>query len=195
MSGLRVAYVLGTSSGGTGAHVAMLAAGCAVRGVTVTVYGPAAAGERFFAATPGEPAGRGAVRTGGRLAQGAGAGREDGASSGPEASEGQEGAVTFLPVELASRVRPARDAAAVLRLRRLLRRAEPGVVHAHGLRAGGLAALALLGTPGPRPALLVTVHNAPPAGLISGLTYGLLERLTARRGASRPAGPGWRNAC
>ena len=38
---LKVAYVLGTTTGGTGRHVAMLADGCARRGVAVTVLGPA----------------------------------------------------------------------------------------------------------------------------------------------------------
>ncbi|MGE5134221.1 MAG: glycosyltransferase, partial [Gemmatimonadota bacterium] len=180
MSGPRIAYVLGTSSGGTGAHVAMLAAGCAARGATVTVYGPASAGERFFTST-GEPKGRAAVWTDERGGEGAGARREDGGLERSGGERGPERAVAFEPVEIAGRVRPARDAAAVLRLRRLLRRAEPGVVHAHGLRAGALAAAALSLAARPRPALLVTVHNAPPAGRTSGLVYGLLERVIARR--------------
>lgn len=93
---------------------------------------------------------------------------------------GGSGAVPFEPVEIAQRPRPARDAAAVLRLRRLLSGGRPDVVHAHGLRAGALAALALA-LPGCRPALLVTVHNAPPAGWGQRLVYGLLERIVARR--------------
>jgi glycosyltransferase involved in cell wall biosynthesis len=157
VTGLRVAYVLGTSGGGTGVHVAMLAAGCAARGAEVTVCGPAAARDRFFA----RPQDHGAA----------------GAGGGP----GTGAAVRFRPVEISSRPRPARDTAAVLRLRRLLLAARPDVVHAHGLRAGAVAALAVAGTPGPAPALLVTVHNASPAGRLSGLVYGALERLTARR--------------
>lgn len=148
MTGLRIAYVLGTSGGGTGAHVAMLAEGCAGQVAAVAAYGPAAAGRRFF------PGGR----------------------------------ITFVPVEIADRPRPVRDAAAVLRLRHLLGRGRPDVVHAHGLRAGALAALALAlppprrsGPPRPRPALLVTVHNAPPAGGPAGLVYRALERIVARR--------------
>jgi glycosyltransferase involved in cell wall biosynthesis len=141
VTGVRVAYVVGTVAGGTGEHVAMLAAGCAARGHVVTVYGPAAAGERFF-----------------------------------------RGRVTFGPAEIAERPRPARDAAAVLRLRALLARARPDVVHAHGLRAGALAALALLPPrPGPRVSLAVTVHNAPPGGGPSGAVYAVLERIVARR--------------
>ena len=87
MTGVRIAYVMGTVAGGAGEHVAMLARGCAQRGAEVTVYGPAQAGRRFF---PGEPP----------------------APPGP--------AVGFVPVEIADRPRPARDVAAVLRLRRLL---------------------------------------------------------------------------
>jgi Glycosyl transferase 4-like domain len=47
---LRVAYVLGTTAGGTGPHVAMLARGCAGRGMAVRVFGPAESG-RFFTAS------------------------------------------------------------------------------------------------------------------------------------------------
>ncbi len=48
------------------------------------------------------------------------------------------------------------------RLRRWLGQDAPAVLHAHGLRAGALAALALAGRPGRRTALVVTVHNAAP---------------------------------
>ncbi|HUZ37233.1 MAG TPA: glycosyltransferase family 4 protein [Streptosporangiaceae bacterium] len=141
-AGMRVAYVVGTVGGGTGEHLAMLARGCAGRGATVTVYGPAQTGRRLF---PGpRPAG-----------------------------------VTVVPVEIADRPRPARDAAAVLRLRRLLSRATPDVVHAHGLRAGAFAALALMG--GRRCPLAVTVHNAPPGSGTARAVYALLERIVAHR--------------
>jgi len=50
----RVALVLGTTAGGTGTHVRMLADGLAGRGVAVTVAGPAAAGAGLaFSAVPG----------------------------------------------------------------------------------------------------------------------------------------------
>jgi glycosyltransferase involved in cell wall biosynthesis len=117
-------------------------------------------------------------------------------------------AVAFEPVEITDRPRPARDLAAVRRLRRLLRRAEVDVVHAHGMRAGALAAVALgsglgrprrgtappavafgsrLGrprrgtAPPARPLLVVSVHNAAPAAAASAAIYALLERLVARR--------------
>ena len=38
---MKLALVLGTSTGGTARHVRMLAAGCAARGVRVEVFGPA----------------------------------------------------------------------------------------------------------------------------------------------------------
>ena len=134
--------MLGTSAGGTGAHVAMLAEGCAHGGEAVTVFAPAAT----WAAVGSAPA----------------------MDTPP---------VAFRQLEIAARPRPARDLAAVLRLRRLLRSSAPDVVHAHGLRAGALAALAV-----PRhTVLVVTVHNAPPAGGGAGLVYSLLERIAARR--------------
>jgi glycosyltransferase involved in cell wall biosynthesis len=113
---------------------------------------------------------------------------------GPPPATAQSGD-WYLPLEIASRVRPARDAAAVARLRRLLRRGRPDVVHAHGLRAAAIASLALALIPpgGPaarvtsapgrrgRPPLVVTVHNAPPPGRGAALVYRMLERLAARR--------------
>lgn len=137
MTDLRIALVVASTAGGTGRHAAMLAAGCAARGMQVTVIGPAAT-------RPQPPAG-------------------------------------FLPLEIAGRPRPARDTAAVLRLRRMLRQLQPAVVHAHGMRAAAVTALALTAVPGRRPALLVTVHNAAPAGALAAAVYWALERLTALR--------------
>jgi glycosyltransferase involved in cell wall biosynthesis len=135
----RICYVIGTTGGGTGRHVEMLARGCAQRRLAVSVLGPASAG-RLFAD------------------------------------------VTFDAVDIAQRPRPARDAASVLRLRSLLARHAPEVVHAHGQRAGGLTALALAGTRRrERPATVVTVHNAAPPGVMSGAVYRALEWLIAQR--------------
>jgi len=90
----------------------------------------------------------------------------------------------FAAVEIADRPHPAGDARAVARIRRLTRDAD--VVHAHGLRAGGLAALALT-VPAPLrggvPPLVVTLHNAVIAGGMIGAAYATLERVVAR-GAS-----------
>ena len=87
----------------------------------------------------------------------------------------------FSPVDIADRPRPARDVAAVLRLRELLARDTPDVLHAHGLRAGALAALALAMPGRAGTALVVTVHNAPPAGGAAAAVYAVLELIVARR--------------
>jgi glycosyltransferase involved in cell wall biosynthesis len=139
----RVAFLAGTASGGTAAHLASLAAGCRDAGLEVIALGPSP--DQF----------------------------------GP--------GVKFETVAVGHRPR-AGDAAAILRLRRRLRAWQPDIVHAHGVRAGGFAALALLGcsvrSPGAAPwrcALVVTVHNAPPPGHLSRLGYLVLERVCARR--------------
>ncbi|RJL20710.1 glycosyltransferase family 4 protein [Bailinhaonella thermotolerans] len=134
---VRVGFVLGTSAGGVGRHVRMLARGMTERGVTVVVAGPAATEEAFGFAAAG---------------------------------------ARFTAVEIADRPRPGADLRAVARLRRVL--AGAGVVHAHGLRAGALAALARAGR---RQRLVVTLHNAPTAGGAVAAVYGLLERIVAAR--------------
>jgi|HubBroStandDraft_1064217.scaffolds.fasta_scaffold02776_8 glycosyltransferase involved in cell wall biosynthesis len=145
---LRIGYVLGTTSGGTGRHVAMLAKALVQAGAEVRVFAPAPT-RPLFAATP---------------------------------------APAFDPVAIADRPRPARDVLAILCLRRLLARLAPDVVHAHGLRAGALSAVALWVGPAMtrrrargRPALVVTVHNAPPAAGRLAMIYAGLERIVARR--------------
>lgn len=134
--GARVALVLGTSAGGVGRHVAMLAAGLVRRGHPVVVAGPPATEEAF--------------------------------------AFGRLGA-RFVPVPVSDRPRPLSDLRAVRTLR-ALRGAH--VVHAHGLRAGALAALALTGT---GTGLVVTLHNAATAGGVVGAVHGVLERIVARR--------------
>jgi glycosyltransferase involved in cell wall biosynthesis len=116
----RIAYVLGTTAGGTGTHVAMLARGCAARGMAVWVFGPAETGRRYLTGQQDPASGR----------TGSDPGRPPG----------------FTAVAIGNRPRPGRDLATVRRLRRLLRDWSPDVVHAHGLRAGAFAALA--GCPG-----------------------------------------------
>ena len=141
---MKVAFVLGTSTGGTARHVRMLAGGCAARGVAAEVFGPAQTDRDFaFSARAG-----------------------------------------FTPVEIADRPRVLRDLRAIARLRRLTRAWQPDVVHAHGLRAGALTAIALAfvrpDVYHPRPALVVTVHNAPASGGVAGAIYRVLELIVAR---------------
>ena len=83
--------------------------------------------------------------------------------------------VTFQPVEIPANPRPA-DATAVRTLRRALRLSPPEVIHAHGLRAGLVAALA-------RPTaipLVVTWHNLVLVEGLRGRVYRPLERYVAR---------------
>jgi glycosyltransferase involved in cell wall biosynthesis len=161
---VKLALVLGTSTGGTGRHVRMLAAGCAARGVRVEVFGPAQT-DRDFAFGP--------AQTDRDFAFG-------GAAPG----------VGFTAVEVADRPRLPGDLRAIGRLRRLFRAWRPDVVHAHGLRAGALAAIAVAfsqtaaGNKQGRPALVVTVHNAPPAGGVTGAIYRVLELIVARNADS-----------
>jgi glycosyltransferase involved in cell wall biosynthesis len=80
----------------------------------------------------------------------------------------------FVPVEIPASPTPA-DARAVTALRRVF--AGPvDVVHAHGLRAGLVAALARPAQP-----LVVTWHNAVLAGGVRGRLGRLAERIVARR--------------
>jgi len=178
MTRLRICYVLATAAAGTGYHAAMLAGGADARGMSVAVFGPQATLTRFF---PGAPAP-------------ADPDMPDGTSSRAEEADAADragltgpgrGGIRFGAVEIADRPRPGRDVAAVRRLRRLLATEDPQIVHAHGTRAGAFAALALgprgRGPAGLVPALVVTMHNAPPGGLAAGLVYRGLERVMARR--------------
>jgi hypothetical protein len=78
----------------------------------------------------------------------------------PSAGPHGPAAVTFVPVEIAGRPRPGRDAAAVLRLRRLLAGTQPEVVHAHGLR--GLARLRHSRWPGRAGGAITAAHSSSP---------------------------------
>lgn len=89
----------------------------------------------------------------------------------------------FEAVPISDRPRPASDARAVAALRRLSRAVD--VVHAHGLRAGGLSAIALgptlLARRGADPRLVVTLHNLPVGGGLVAAATSVLERLVASR--------------
>lgn len=94
----------------------------------------------------------------------------------PEVAERFDLGPATVDLPVGSTPHPARDAAGVRLLRRLSAGAD--VVHAHGLRAGALAALARRG---PRPWLVVTSHNAPPVARVARVVYLAMERLVARR--------------
>ena len=141
---MKVTFVLGTTAGGTGRHVQLLAAGCAARGLQAEVFAPGET-QRAFPFGPG---------------------------------------VVVRTVEFTDRPR-SRDGWAVLRLRQLITRSGADTVHAHGLRAGALTAIALAFIPpGRRPPLVVTVHNAPPSAGVTGAIYRALEQVVARGAAT-----------
>ena len=100
----------------------------------------------------------------------------------PSSAEGTFGfaatGARVVVVEVSDRPDPRLDARAVRDLRRLARGSD--VVHAHGLRAGALACLAASGT---RVPVVVTLHNAAPAGRATRAVYSALERVVARRAA------------
>jgi glycosyltransferase involved in cell wall biosynthesis len=149
----RVALVLGTSAGGTGAHVRMLADGLSRRGIAVSVAGPLSADARFsFSALPAVSFA--AVEISGRPRAGdlteilrlrrllLGAGQDEPRGGAPGGGH---------------------------------------VAHAHGLRAGAFTVVALMLAAGRRPRVVVTAHNAPPPGRgPAALVYRLLERVVAR---------------
>jgi glycosyltransferase involved in cell wall biosynthesis len=87
-----------------------------------------------------------------------------------------------VPLRMGTGPRPDRDGATVARLRGWLAAWQPDVVHAHGVRAGALSAIAIaLLRRAARPCLVVTVHNAPPDGHVAAAVHGQLERVCARR--------------
>ncbi len=156
---MKIAFVLGTSAGGIGRHVKMLAAGCAARGMPVEVFGPAPT-DRAFGFTSYEAA-----------------------PTAPDAPT----SITFAAVDIADRPRVLPDLRAIARLRRLIEVGQPDVLHAHGLRAGALTAIALAFArrrSGVQAALVVTVHNAPPAGGLNSTIYRVLELIVARNADS-----------
>lgn len=100
--------------------------------------------------------------------------------AGPSALEQAVAAdpgVGFAAVEIADRPH-ASDARAVARLAALARDAD--AVHAHGLRAGALAVLAVRSHPGRRPRVVVTLHNLPVGGRAIRSVSAVLGRVVAR---------------
>ncbi|MGH3206990.1 MAG: glycosyltransferase family 4 protein, partial [Trebonia sp.] len=146
----HVTLVLGTTAGGTGAHVKMLATGLVTRGVSVSVAGPSSADTRFaFSAVPsvafsaveisGRPRARDllSIQRLRKLLLGAGPGRAGSLGRHVVHAHGMRaGALTVLALLLV-----------------------------HGSS---------------RPGVVVTVHNAPSGGGVATAVYRVLERLVAR---------------
>lgn len=83
-------------------------------------------------------------------------------------------------VSIGSAPRPGSDARAIRALRREIAAASPQTIHAHGVRAGALSAIAR-GRRGPgRPRLVVTLHNAALGSLPVRVMGRVLLRITAR---------------
>jgi glycosyltransferase involved in cell wall biosynthesis len=94
-----------------------------------------------------------------------------GVVAGPPSTEQQFGFAALPGVRFVPWTAPT--------LRRVLRDARPDVVHAHGMRSGAFAVLAVRSVR-PRPGLVVTVHNAAPPGRVARAVYGLLGLIVAR---------------
>lgn len=148
---MRVLQVTGSSSGGVGRHVREISA-------------LLAAGTRPLGALP---------RPGERGDTVVLAGPADVLAPLPGSGRGSD-LVRTAVVDIADRPRPG-DLAAAARIRRLAHGAD--VVHAHGLRAGALAVLALAGPT--RPRLVVTLHNLPVGGPRVRAVAAVLERVVA----------------
>jgi glycosyltransferase involved in cell wall biosynthesis len=181
---MKVAFVLGTSAGGTGRHVKMLAAGCAARGMPVEVFGPAPTDRAFgftsYEAPPDAPTTPAAPVAPTTVSAPA-------TPVTPDVPTAPAAPIAFAAVDIADRPRVLPDLRAITRLRRLIEAGRPDVVHAHGLRAGALTAIALAFArrrSGISTALVVTVHNAPPAGGVNGAIYRVLELIVARNADS-----------
>ena len=152
----RVAFVVGTTAGGTGRHVRMLASGLVARGIAVEVFGPSAAETAIgFASVPGV--------------------KFSPVEFGDRPQRSDIGAVRRLRQALTSGTAGTRRGQS-----RAADDGAPDVVHAHGLRAGALTVLALARPGARRPPVVVTVHNGPPfGGGAATLIYGALERVVA----------------
>lgn len=148
---VSVSLVLGSTAGGTGTHVRMLAGRLARRGIAVDVAGPSATSADFgFGALEGV--------------------RFHPVEFGDRPRIGDAVAVLRLRRLLTARGGQSAGERSV---------DGPDVAHAHGMRAGALTVLALAGRR--RPPLVVTVHNAPPVtGRAARYVYLALERIVAR---------------
>ena len=145
-----VTLVLGTAAGGTGAHVRMLAAGLARRGIAVSVAGPSSVDARFaFSAVP-------SVRF----------------SAVEIADRPRAGDVATL-LRLRTLLLTAGENEACAGAWHVVH------AHGLRAGALTVLALSLA-RGGQRPRVVVTAHNAPPPGRGAGAVYRVLERVVAR---------------
>jgi glycosyltransferase involved in cell wall biosynthesis len=177
----RVTLVLGTSAGGMGTHVKMLAAGLSDRGIAVVVIGPSSADARFsFAALPRVAFAAVEIGAWPGAAGFAGLARLRRLLTRPAPGASRPGGPDRPPPDDSPRAPGDTGRSSGGRPDNGISRAGD-VVHAHGLRAGALALLSLSCVRAGRPGVVVTVHNAPPAdGRGAVLVYRLLERVVAR---------------
>ncbi len=179
-SARRVVFVLGLASGGTASHVRALADGCRAAGLEVTVVGPAQTLARLRAVAGTAGTGTAPIET--PPIETAPIETAPIETAPIETAPIETAPIETVAVPIGDRPHPARDAAAIARLRGLLAARRADVLHAHGVRAGALAALAIASLRRQmRPALAITVHNAPPVGGLARPVYGVLERICARR--------------
>jgi glycosyltransferase involved in cell wall biosynthesis len=192
---VRVAFVTALATGGTARHVGALAAGCRAAGLAVSVLAPdptlalldADAGIETFALRICEqPRPASDLATVARLRGRLAAWRPDvvhahGMRAGAFAALAIAG-LTIGRLAVAG-LATAGSGGASLPGRRCgisRRRGQARTAGGSGTQGGQAAA-----PPAPRlrrpPALVVTVHNAPPAGRRDQLVYGVLERICARR--------------
>lgn len=150
-----VALVLASSTGGVGQHVASLARGLIVGGAAVTVCGPAATDEQF-----------GFSRLGARFV----------AVEIPANPTLHDARAVFALRSALNAGRRVRTDVALAEADAAGRPVPVDVVHAHGLRAAMVAALARPAQP-----LVVTWHNAVLGTGLRARVSHLAERLVARR--------------
>ncbi|MFI9556570.1 glycosyltransferase [Nonomuraea endophytica] len=157
---MRVVFVLGTTSGGTGRHVLMLAEGLVRRGHQVVVAAPAAVGEAF---------GFGAA----------------GARFVPVAvSDRPHPARDLAAVAAIRRITREADVVHAHGLRAGALAVLAGLGRSRSRRRSARSVRTSATGKAARPVLVVTLHNALTAGGFVGAVYGVLERIVAR-GADR----------
>lgn len=99
----------------------------------------------------------------------------------------QEGATALFMRELMQPVRPASDARSLARLRRIIRRFRPHVIHTHTAKAGFLGRQAAVLSGRARPVLVHTFHGHVLEGYFGAARSALYRRLERRLGRGTDA--------